>query len=271
MKKLFPLFFLSGVLITVQAQEKIVTGKTKSDKILVNAEPKFENSIMEKETKEKLTLADSKTRALFQMVEDRGLIVAGKSESELSAEIVKLAKDEFGMVEHWHKKIVRAGVNTLESYSKNPTDRIIQKDDIVILDFGPNYQGWETDFGRTYVMGNDPEKLKLKKDVEAAWYEAKEWYTKQKQLTGSEYWNYLIELAKRYGYEFGGEIGGHIIGHYPHEQPDLKGDLSLDVHPDNHTSILLSDKNGNRRQWLLEIHFVDRNKRIGAFYEQLLN
>ncbi len=274
MKALLPLYFLLGVVNCLPAQEIVLAEKTKSNKasaFFFGNGLTQDELIMDDETKQKLILADKQTRALFKVVEDRGLITPGKRESELTAEIVKIAKEEFRMDEHWHKKIVRAGVNTLESYSKNPPDRIIEKDDIVFLDFGPNFEGWETDFGRTYVVGNDPAKLKLKKDVEAAWNEAKVWYDKQRHLTGSEYWNFITALAKRYGYEFGGEIGGHIIGRFPHEQPDIKGDLSLDVHPDNHTSILLLDKYGNRRQWVLEIQFVDKAKGIGGFYEQLLN
>jgi len=30
------------------------------------------------------------------------------------------------------------------------------------------------------------------------------------------------------------------------------------------------DKNGNKRDWILEIHFVDEEKEIGGFFEQLL-
>ncbi|MEJ0029187.1 MAG: M24 family metallopeptidase [Bacteroidota bacterium] len=162
-------------------------------------------AMTEKETKQKLEVAQAKTRELFKEVEKRGLIVAGKSESQLVSEIVKIADEKFGSKEHWHKKIVRAGINTLDAYTKNPPDRIIQNDDILFLDFGPNFEGWETDLGRTYVIGNDPDKLKLKKDVEAAWKEAKAWYEKHDKLTGVEFWNYLTALAKRYGYEFGGD------------------------------------------------------------------
>jgi hypothetical protein len=53
---------------------------------------------------------------------------------------------------------------------------------------------------------------KLKKDIEAAWHEANDWYFKQTNLTGAEYFNYVTELAKRYGYEFGNAIAGHIVG-----------------------------------------------------------
>jgi Xaa-Pro aminopeptidase len=265
MKKILHVCFSIGLVITGSAQNKVVTSQDNKQPLTdMNA------AISTNEVRQKLLLAQQKTKELFDVVEKRGLIVAGKSESELSAEIVKLAKDLFGTEEHWHKKIVRAGVNTLVPYSANPPDRIIQKDDIVFLDFGPNFEGWETDLGRTYVIGNNPLKLKMKSDVEAAWHEANAWFAKQSSLTGAEFFNYVVGLAQRYGYEFGGDIAGHIIGRYPHEQPNPM-DLSLDAHPDNHVSILSLDKQGNKRHWMLEIQFVDRKNGIGSFYEQLLD
>jgi Xaa-Pro aminopeptidase len=225
---------------------------------------------MMNEAKQNLDIAEQKAKELFNAAEQRGLIVSGKLESELSAEIVKLAKELFGIETFWHKKIVRAGANTLYPYNGNPADRVIQNDDILFLDFGPIYNGWEADLGRTYVMGSDPLKLKLKKDVEDAWYEANAWYSRQTDLTGAACFHYLTELAKSYGWEFGGDIGGHIVGHWPHEQPDDPADLGLDIHPDNHSSIFLPDKQGNKRHWILEIQFVDRKNNIGGFFEQLL-
>lgn len=223
------------------------------------------------ETKQKLALAEQKAKELFNTVEERGLIVAGKSESELCNEVVEIAAATFGIENYWHKKIIRAGINTLQPFSGNPADRMIQEDDIVVLDFGPIFQGHEADLGRTYVLGNDPLKLKVKRDVEAAWYEAKAWYDNQTSLTGAAFFNYILDLSKRYGYEFGNEIAGHLVGPFPHEQPDDPNDLCFDIHPDNHTSILLLDKEGNSRNWILEIQFVDRVNNIGGFFEQLLN
>jgi Xaa-Pro aminopeptidase len=221
------------------------------------------------EEKQKLLLAERKAKELFYAVEDLGLIIPGKSESELAQEIVELAGEHFGVEKFWHKKIVRAGANTLHPYNGNPPDRIIQEDDILFLDFGPIFDGWESDLGRTYVIGNDPLKLKLKKDVESAWYEANAWYDRQSSLTGAEYFNYATQLAKKYGWEFGGDIAGHIVGYFPHEQLD-PDDLGLDVHPDNHSDILQPDKHGKSRHWILEIQFVDRVNHIGGFFEQLL-
>ena len=223
------------------------------------------------ETKKKLALAEQRAKELFNTVEEHGLIVAGKMESELCKEVVDIAAAIFGVENYWHKKIIRTGINTLQPFSGNPPDRMIQDDDIVILDFGPIFEGHEADLGRTYVIGNDPLKLKIKSDVETAWYEAKAWYDKQSSLTGAEFFNYVIDLTKRYGYEFGNEIAGHLVGPFPHEQPDDPKDLCFDIHPDNHSSILVLDKHGNSRNWILEIQFVDRVNNIGGFFEQLLN
>lgn len=223
------------------------------------------------EVPQKMLLAEQKAKELFDTVEKRGLIVPGKTESQLIEEVVQIAKEEFGVEKHWHKKIIRAGINTLQPFNGNPPDRTILGDDIVVLDFGPIFDGFESDLGRTYVIGNDPLKLKVKRDVEAAWYEAKGWYSSRTNLTGAEFFNYVTSLAKRYGYEFGNEIAGHIVGPFPHEQPDDPNDLCLDIHPDNHQDILGSDKYGNKRHWILEIQFVDRVNNMGGFFEQLVN
>jgi Xaa-Pro aminopeptidase len=223
------------------------------------------------ETTKQLYLSQQKAKDLFTTIENRGLIVAGKSEQQLCDEIVQIAKDDFGAENHWGKKIVRTGANTLHPYASAPSDLIIQDGDILFFDFHPIFNGWEADLGRTYVLGNDPLKIKIKKDVEAAWHEGNDWYFKQINLTGAAFFDYATNLAKSYGYEFGNAIAGHIIGKFPHEQPDNPNDLCLDVHPDNHTNILSLDKLGNKRHWILELHFIDKQNNIGAFFEQLLS
>ena len=217
----------------------------------------------------KLIEAEQKALQLFKAIEDRGLITSGKSEKQLNTEIFKLAFELFGIEKYWHKRIVRSGANTLHPYNENPPDLIIQEDDILFFDFGPIFEDWEADFGRTYVIGNDPIKLKLKNDIELAWHETKEWVHSQTKLTGSELYKYTIELAGRYGWTFGGEIAGHIIGQFPHEKLE-PNNYNLYVHPENHNNMFLPDSNGNKREWILEIHFIDREKKIGGFFEQLL-
>jgi Xaa-Pro aminopeptidase len=217
----------------------------------------------------KLTDAEQKAAQLFRAVEDAGLISPGKSEKEINTAIFELADQLFGIKKYWHKRIVRSGANTLQPYNENPPDLIVQRDDILFLDFGPVFEDWEADFGRTYVLGDDPVRHKLKKDIEAAWYEGKVWFDTKTALTGSEFYQYATELATRYGWTYGGEIAGHLIGQFPHERLD-PGNYELYVHPDNHNDMFAPDANGMKRNWILEIHFVDRERQIGGFFEQLL-
>ncbi len=220
-------------------------------------------------TKSKLIEAEGIAVKLFQEIELRGLIIPGKSEKQLNTEIFALANELFGIEKYWHKRIVRSGANTLSPYDENPPNLIIREDDILFFDFGPVIEDWEADLGRTYVIGNDPLKHKLKNDIETAWHEAKGWFNKQTSLTGAAFYNYVAGLSSKYGWEFGGQIAGHLIGEFPHEKLD-PGNYSLYVHPENNNDMFLPDENGNKRDWILEVHFVDRDKKIGGFFEQLL-
>lgn len=218
---------------------------------------------------EKLKDAEAKARQLFLEIETRNIIAAGKTEKEINTQVYDLAFELFGISKYWHKRIVRAGANTLRPYDDNPPDLTLQQDDIIFLDFGPVFEDWEADLGRTYVIGNDPYKHKLKRDVEAAWYEIKEWFGQQKTLTASAFYQHIMNVTQKYGWEYGGQLAGHLIGNFPHERVE-PGNHSLYVLPDNHNDMFLPDANGNQRHWILEIHFVDREKQIGGFFEQLL-
>jgi Xaa-Pro aminopeptidase len=213
--------------------------------------------------------AQAKAAELFGCVASRGLVRAGATEKSLSAEIYALADELFGTTTHWHKRIVRAGKNTLAQYAVNPPNLTIKDDDIVFLDFGPVFERWEADFGRTYVLGADPLKHKLRDDVAAAFADGKAYFHEQPDITARELFGYANTLADRYGWEFGGAIAGHLIGSFPHER--IPGDkVSLYVHPDNDMTMRSVDKQGRRRHWILEIHFVDRAREIGGFFEELL-
>lgn len=221
-------------------------------------------------TREKLINAQNISIQFFKAIEENNLIIAGKSEEQLSLEVCDLALKRFGIEKHWHKKIVRSGKNTLAIYPDNPPNRIIDKDDILFIDLGPIVEGYEADIGRTYVEGNNPQKLKLKKDIEETWYEIQEWYQQQTIVKASELFRYAAEKAKELGWEFGGEIAGHIVGRYPHEQPADPKSLELDVHPDNHNDMFLPDADGNPRHWILELQFIDKENEMGGYFEQLL-
>ncbi len=222
------------------------------------------------EVRSNLVKAQNIAFALFTEIQKRQLIIPGKDEQTLNDEIFNLAKELFNIEKHWHKRIVRCGENTLHAYKENPPNKIIQENDILFFDFGPIIEKWEADLGRTYVIGNDPLKHKLKSDIENTWHETKAWFDDQTKLKASALFEFVANKAKEYGWEFGGEIAGHLIGEFPHERLE-PGSHQLYIHPDNHNNMFDLDAKGQKRYWILEIHFIDRKNKIGGFYEQLLN
>jgi Xaa-Pro aminopeptidase len=224
---------------------------------------------LEQARAKQLLEAQAKAETLFHEVEARGLIRAGITESGLNEDIYALAAEMYGITTYWHKRIVRAGANTLLPYAENPPDLTIQTDDILFVDLGPVFEQWEADFGRTYALGSDPAKHKLRQDVGLAFAAGKKYFEEQPNITGAELYSYAQALAAQFGWEFGGPIAGHLIGQFPHERiPEDK--VSLYIHPESHLPMRALDDRGYMRHWILEIHFVDKERQIGGFYEELL-
>jgi Xaa-Pro aminopeptidase len=216
-----------------------------------------------------LLAAQHRAEALFAQIVAMGLIAPGKLESELSEEIHRLARAQHGVRRHWHKRIVRSGPNALLSYYDAPPDRRLTDDDIVYLDFGPVFEGWEADFGRSYALGADPHKHRLIADIGAAFQRGKDVYERTPDLCCGELYDFVAALATAGGWEFGATSAGHLIGQFPHER--APGDSQrFSIRHGNTQRLREADAHGLPRHWILEIHFVDRERQIGAFCEELL-
>jgi Xaa-Pro dipeptidase len=70
--------------------------------------------------REKLCEAENLALNLLARIEASHIVVAGRTEREVEEDIYALAEREFGVEKHWHKRIARAGVNTLTIASDNP-------------------------------------------------------------------------------------------------------------------------------------------------------
>lgn len=199
----------------------------------------------------------------------RDLIRPGVTESRLAHEIIELGRREFGLQTHWHKRIVRAGPNTLAIYNENPPEVVIGEDDLVFVDLGPVFEAWEADFGRTFVLGDDPLKHRLRDDCLRAFDIGKRHFQAHPAMTGAELFAFLKEQARRDGWEFGGIIAGHWVGEFPHKDiPEYPRDGIADQN--HHVPMRGRDSRGCEQHWILEIHYVDRARGIGAFCEELL-
>lgn len=224
---------------------------------------------MTSDVAQNLKAAQGRAEQLFAEVVASGMIRPGVRESELSAAIDALARERFGLRRHWHRRVVRCGANTLLTYYDDAEDLRIAADDLVVVDLGPVFGEWEADYGRTYVVGDSPRKRQLVADIEAAFRLGRELYEAMPGLTAGALYDYVHALAGDFGWEFGAPTAGHLVGHFPHER--APGDTRrFSIRPGNEIALREPDAAGRPRHWILEIHFVDRAERIGAFCEELL-
>ena len=218
---------------------------------------------------QRLLGAQQNAEQLFAEVVAAGLIRPALLESELSAQIHALASRRFGVRRHWHKRVVRCGPNTLLSYHAEPPDRPIAEDDVVYLDFGPIFEEWEADFGRTYVLGRDARKHQLVTDIAVAFRKGKQLYLDTPGLTAGSLYDYVSALAIEGGWEFGAPTAGHLVGHFPHEHAPAEP-KRFSIRHGSELRIREPDSSGALRHWILEIHFVDKARGFGGFFEELL-
>jgi Xaa-Pro aminopeptidase len=218
----------------------------------------------------RLLAAQDKAAQLFAQIQERHLIAPGVSERRASDAIRDLAAEMFDVDRHWHKRVVRAGPNTLQPYRENPPDRIIEADDVVFCDFGPIFEGWEADFGRTFVLGDDPVKHRLRDDLPVVWQAGRKFFDEHLDVTGEQLFAHMVELSEQAGWEFGGSIAGHLVGEFPHETID-GDDIESYIAPGSHRPMRRLDRAGQQCHWILEVHMIDRARQFGGFHEELLD
>jgi Xaa-Pro aminopeptidase len=217
----------------------------------------------------RLHAAQVRAAALFRAIEERGLVRPGETEESVSRAIYDLAASDFGVEKHWHRRVIRSGPHTRMIFRELPPDRTIEEDDIVSLDLGVVFGELEADFGRTYVLGGDPEKARLARDLEVIFRECQELYTRSPAITGGELFTAVGEASKARGWSFGGVHAGHLIGGFPFS-PAERNQPHNRIDPGNAWPMHAPGPNGEPRHWVLEVHLLDPTGAFGGFFEELL-
>ena len=225
--------------------------------------------VPETERRAALEAAERRAQALFTAIERDGLVRHGRSESDVEEDIRELAANEFGVEKHWHRRIVRSGPNSVTTAGDHPPVRMIERDDIVYLDLGPVFSGWEADIGKSYALGNDPGKNALVAELPRQFEKLQQHFRAHPDITGAALYEFAVRSAQDAGWKFGGKIAGHIIGEFAHAQIPGAKDLTR-ISPLNIAPMSEPDGNGRPRHWIGEIHLVEQNQDFGGFYERLL-
>ncbi|HZZ89075.1 MAG TPA: M24 family metallopeptidase [Caulobacteraceae bacterium] len=213
--------------------------------------------------------AQGKALALFEAIEAGGLIAAGRDEREVEDAIGELAERLLGVKQHWHRRIVRSGPNTLTTAADHPDSRTIGEDDTVYVDLGPVFEAWEADIGRTYAVGPTAEKHRLVGDLPRVFERVQRHYNETPAITSAELYAFAQQAADAHGWVFGGAIAGHLVGEFPHGRWPIERSQTA-IWPGNTEVMRGEDHLERERHWILEIHLVDRDRTFGGFYEQLL-
>lgn len=214
--------------------------------------------------------AQNKAARLFAEIERRGLVRAGVTERRVSDDIAELAASMFGVNRHWHKRVVRAGENTLQPFAADPPDATVADGDIVFCDLGPIFEQWEADFGRTFVLGDDADKLAVADALPRVWRAGRAVFERHPAITGAELYDRVVAAARAEGFEFGSHIAGHLVGEFPHKR--IAGDdAGCYIAPGSDAPMRRTDNTGRVCHWILEVHLTDPARRIGGFYEELLD
>ncbi len=216
-----------------------------------------------------LTAAEAQANALFDAIEAEGLVTPGRTEREVEQDIYRLAEERFGVSAHWHKRLVRCGPNSICIANENPPVQVIGDDDLVWVDLGPVFEDWEADIGRSYVIGDDPRKHALVRDLPEIFEAVRSHFQKSPDISGAELYAFACTAAETRGWRFGGAIAGHIVSEFAHAHLPGNKDHNR-IGPGNPVRMRDPDDLGQAKFWILEIHLTSPDGAFGGFYERLL-
>ena len=196
----------------------------------------------------------ARTRQAVHAIAER--ISVGMVEEDAAA----MARELLGTMEMrkgWHRVIVRFGINTTKDFeAASEPGVVLGENDIFFIDIGPNYHGVEGDAGETFVTGDNPEHLRIKRDVRELWDDIRDTWRRD-GLTGRELYAYADRVTVSRGWTLNLDLSGHRLSEFPHS-----------VHYDGPLADV--DLSPKPNLWVLELAIASPDGTFGAFYEDLL-
>ncbi len=161
-----------------------------------------------------------------------------------------------GALRNWHPTIVRFGADTsCGSRERGDPTRRLRPSDILFIDIGPVWDGYEGDYGDTFVRGDDPVHLRCAAAARAVFSEAADAW--RAGADGVALYALAERAAERHGCVLVREMAGHRVADFPHA---LYGKHKL-------AEAGFAPAEG---LWVLEIQLRDREQPVGAFFEDVL-
>lgn len=201
-------------------------------------------------------LLEARRRAIAAVQGLAHRVAPGMTEADGLA-LARAAMRAQGFESDWVEPYVRFGTNTLKKYAEPPDPGIVLgEDDLWFVDIGPLWKGHECDYAETFVVGGDPERHRIARDVREVFERtARHW--RAARPTGADLYRYAAAEAEALGWQLDAEMAGHRLGVYPHA-PLHDGMLGK------------AEFTPSAGLWMLEIQLRHPERPYSAFFEDLL-
>ncbi|WP_312495054.1 M24 family metallopeptidase [Pseudomonas cremoris] len=156
----------------------------------------------------------------------------------------------------WHPTYIRFGDDTIRP-SREGIDpqRRLRVSDIVVVDLGPVWDGYEGDYGDTFVFGDSPLHLACKTALHEVFDETRDAWLRG--LTGRELYDFAEQSAVSKGWRLARNLAGHRLADFPHALFENKELADLEIPP-------------SEMAWVLEIQLCHPTEPVGGFFEDML-
>ncbi|WP_201205466.1 M24 family metallopeptidase [Pseudomonas sp. S37] len=156
----------------------------------------------------------------------------------------------------WHPTYIRFGDDTVRTPRQGiDLQRVLRTTDIVVVDVGPVWDGYEGDYGDTFVFGQHPLHHACVKALHEVFDETRQAWSRG--LTGRELYDFAERSAQDRGWQLERNLAGHRIADFPHVLYSQEKLAEVEFVP-------------SEVVWVLEVQLCHPSEPVGAFFEDIL-
>jgi len=156
----------------------------------------------------------------------------------------------------WHPTYIRFGDDTIRTPRQGiDPQRTLRATDIAVVDLGPVWDGYEGDYGDTFVFGEHRLYEDCVKALHQVFDETRDaWH---RGLPGRELYDFSEQSAHTQGWRLERNLAGHRIADFPHALFGQDKLAEIEIVP-------------SEMVWVLEIQLCHPTEPVGAFFEDIL-
>jgi NAD(P)H-flavin reductase/ferredoxin len=199
-----------------------------------------------------LAARDKSIRALAAIVSQLRVGMTTGEALEMAARQLQA----MGASHTWHPTYIRFGADTVRPPREGiDRQRRLRATDIAVVDLGPVWDGYEGDYGDTFVFGDSPLYLACTTALHEVFDETRQAWLRG--LTGRQLYDFAEQRAVAKGWRLARNLAGHRLADFPHALFESKQLADLEIAP-------------SEMAWVLEIQLCHPTEPVGGFFEDML-